>query len=591
MILQALEAYYRRKVAQVSRDGEISPVGPEGWKWEEKEIPFLIVLDEEGRFLRFEDTREGEGRQRRAKKFLVPQGEKRSSGIKANLFWDNVEYVLGANPRGRTDVAKRHQAFRDRFREGVGTAAGQLPFRAVLRFLEEDPLAQIDTSGAGAIWKEVLESNAFLTFRIQGSAAPTICEALKDLPCPFPSDRSEGKAGICLVTGEKGPVARLHPAIKGVRGTNSSGGSLVSFNRPAFEFYGKKQNYNAPVGESATFAYTSALNLLLGKDSENKALVGDATTVFWSERRETEASYDLEKNLPWFLADPPKDDPDRGIRAVQGLLAAVRSGELLRWGENRFYLLGLSPNAARISVRFWQVGTIREFSENLAKHFDDMEILRGPKDPEFLSLSQILRAIALEGKLDNVPPKLAGEIVSSAVGRKPYPRTLLHRCVGRIRAERSVNRPRAAILKACLNRDPRRIGKEALQVGLDRNNIDAGYRLGRLFAVLEKIQEEASPGINATIRDRFYGAASTSPVAVFSQLLKLKNHHIAKIGNSGRRVNLEREIGEIMNAIDRFPAHLTLDQQAMFAVGYYHQRQKFFSKYSDNPAMTSVDNN
>jgi len=335
MILQALEAYYRRKVAQVSRDGEISPVEPEGWKWEEKEIPFLIVLDEEGRFLRFEDTREGEGRQRRAKKFLVPQGEKRSSGIKANLFWDNVEYVLGANPRGRTDVAKRHQAFRDRFREGVGTAAGQLPFRAVLRFLEEDPLAQIDTSGAGAIWKEVLESNAFLTFRIQGSAAPTICEALKDLPCPFPSDRSEGKAGICLVTGEKGPVARLHPAIKGVRGTNSSGGSLVSY-----ESYGKKQNYNAPVGEAAAFSYTTALNFLLASESRQKIQIGDATTIFWTERDSP-----IEGMFGMML--DPKDTDFADHAELRQSLEAVREGRPLQGidPDIKFYILWLSPNA------------------------------------------------------------------------------------------------------------------------------------------------------------------------------------------------------------------------------------------------------
>jgi CRISPR-associated protein Csd1 len=247
-------------------------------------------------------------------------------------------------------------------------------------------------------------------------------------------------------------------------------------------------------------------------------------------------------------------------------------------------VLGLAPNAARISVRFWKTGTIKEFAGKIYQHFRDFEIIRPRQDQhEFLSLYQILGATVLDYKMDNVPPNLAGAVVTSILDGSPYPRTLLHQCVRRIRAEQHVNRARAAILKACINRLNRfsnKKNKEVL-VALDRSNTDVGYRIGRLFAVLEKIQEEASPGINTTIRDRFYGAASSTPVTVFPRLLKLTNHHLPKL-NPGRRISLEKEIQEILSALTKFPSQLTLDQQAMFAIGYYHERQDFFTSKKDS---------
>lgn len=584
MILQALEAYYHRKQA----DDPENRLAPQGWEW--KEIPFLIVIDDEGNFHGLEDTREAEGKVLRGKRFLVPQGVKRTVGIAPNLCWDNVEYALGANPRERSDVAQRHEAFIEAFRTELGPLVNESPFCSVETFLANDPLKQIEEKTEEALLKELLEKNAFVTFRIKGSGHATICDSLKS--SDFTKASGNGNTGICLITGEKTAIASLHPAIKGVRGCNTSGGALTSFNLSAFESFGKKQNSNAPVGEEAAFAYTAALNLLLDRNSENKTFVGDATAVFWAEKPEIEG-FSLEVNLPWFLTDPPKDDPDRGVRAVKSLLQAVRTGDFSYKGENRFYLLGLSPNAARIAVRFWRIDTVKGFSERLALHFKDLEIVRGPNNPEHLSLSQLLQAIALERKPDNIPPNLAGQVVTSAFDGTPYPRTLLARCVARVRAEKgSVSYARAAILKACLNREYRRRKGEEFTVTLDRNRTDIGYRLGRLFAVLEKIQTDASPQLNATIRDRFYGAASTSPVTVFSQLLKLKNHHLAKIDNPAFRAVREREIGEIMDGIDAFPRHLTLDEQALFAVGYYHQRQSFYeSKKKTNETPEALVTN
>jgi len=241
----------------------------------------------------------------------------------------------------------------------------------------------------------------------------------------------------------------------------------------------------------------------------------------------------------------------------------------------RFYMLGLAPNAARIAVRFWMVKTVGELAVNIRKHFDDLRIAHAPHELETLSLFRLLVSTAALGKAENIPPNLGGEVMRSVIENLPYPQTLLGGAIRRIRAEQEVTYPRAAIIKAYINRQS---GKEELKVSLDENNTNAAYRLGRLFAVLERAQERANPGINATIRDRYYGAASSTPMTVFSTLLKLKNHHIAKLDNKGEAVNLEKLIGQIMDGVVDFPAQLGLQDQGRFAIGYYHQRQAFFTK-------------
>ena len=574
MILQALCEYYDRKTANSEES-----LAPEGWEW--KEIPFLIVLNEEGEFQAIEDTREGEGKKLRAKSFLVPQGEKRTGNIKPYFLWDNLEYALGASPRGREDVDARHNAFKERIQKELGADALTriTSLRALKNFLDNDPVKQIESKNECLpIWEEALQSNAFVAFRIEGSEDATVCDSVREI---FQSRKRKESGNdtekACLVTGERSPIAQLHPSIKGVRGTNTQGASIVSFNLDSFRSFGKEQGLNAPIGETATFRYTTALNYLLRKDSHNKTTVGDTTIVFWSQKRDS-PNYDLESEFQWFLEDPPKDDPDRGVRAVKGLFEAMRSGNIGLPDDNRFYVLGLAPNAARISIRFWKTGTTRSIAEKIVRHFEDIQIAHGSNEPEHLSLNRMLRSTALEYKMDNVPPNLSSSVVTSILDGTPYPITLVQQCIRRIRAERNVNRARAGILKAWINRSPKYSEREVIQVALDRENKNEGYRLGRLFAVLEKIQEEANPGINATIRDRYYGAASSSPVTVFSQLLKLKNHHLSKLERTGRKVFFEKEIGEILGEIDNFPKHLTLEEQAFFGIGYYHQRQEFFRK-------------
>jgi CRISPR-associated protein Csd1 len=383
-----------------------------------------------------------------------------------------------------------------------------------------------------------------------------------------------------MITGEKGPTEILHPTIKGIYGAQSTGANIVSFNLDAFKSFNKEQGRNAPVGKNAAFAYTTALNYLLRRDSRQKLIVGEATMVFWADR-----PHDLEMQLADIFGEPPKDDPDRQINAVRSLYRSLEVGAFINTQEKtKFFVLGLSPNAARIAIRFWNVSTAAELAERIKQHFEDLRIVRrtfGKNfDPEFLSLFRILVSVAIQGKAANIIPNMSGDIMRAILDGTPYPRTLLNAALRRIRASHEVTYAAASIIKAYLNRQARStINKEKeVSIMLDEGNRNIGYRLGRLFAVLEKAQEEANPGLNATIRDRYYGAASSTPVTVYPILMKLKNHHIAKLENRGRAVNFERLFGNIIDEMIDFPAHLDIEDQGRFAVGYYHQRQEFFKK-------------
>jgi len=581
MILNALYDYYERKASDPN-----SHIAPEGWEW--KEIPYVIVIDREGKFVAIEDTREGEGKKKRAKKFLVPQSVKRTVGIKANLLWDNIEYALGANPRMRVDVEERFNLFIKRIKEEIDI--DEFPnVSFLLKFLESNPVKQIESSGYSELWNQILEENPFIVFRIDGQTHNCICDDLIGKP----QEKSNKKGrGVCLVTGDMDTkVERLHPAIKGVRGGNTQGGALISFNLPAFNSYGKTQNFNAPVGKRAAFAYATALNVLLGKDSANKITIADSTIVFWSEKKSE--GIDPEEIFPWVIAmqKAEGDNPDRGVEKIEKLFDSIFTGKYSQAKTNHFFVLGLSPNAARISVRFWKAPSVEDFGKNIRKHFDDFAIISGPKDSKYLSLYQILSATALQYKMENVPPNLTGAVIESIIDGTPYPTSLLQQCIRRIRAEQNVNRTRAAILKAYLNRFNKihKPNEKEITMSLDPNNTNVAYRTGRLFAVLEKIQEEANPGINTTIRDRFYGAASSSPVTVFPRLLSLKNSHLKKL-NDGKKIYFEKLIGEILSELKSFPTNLSLNEQANFAIGYYHQRQNFFTKKSNKEETELINN-
>lgn len=587
MILQALHDYYQRKQRSDDPRDRLPAFG-----LEEREIPFIIEIDAAGRLVNLIDTRAGEGKKKAGQRFLVPLGVKKTSGIAANLLWDNAEYVLGV-PDAKKLEAKRAKGEEDDYRARLGEmrAAFRKPIEAlppgaqadaglaaVRAFLERLDLAPLENHPA---WREVLAANPLLSFRLHGDIALVCQRPAVAAVAVVAAPDADAPAGTCLITGDSAAIERLHPAIKGVWGAQTSGANIVSFNCRAFESYGKteRQGENAPMGKPAVFAYTTALNHLLAKGSRQRVQVGDASTVFWAEQ-----PHDLETLAADLFGEPPKDEPDRGADALRALYQSVQTGRFTRGQDDtRFHVLGLAPNAARISIRFWETAPARVLAERLMRHFDDLRLVRGPNDPEHLSLFRLLAATAVQGKADNIPPNLSGEVMRAILEDRPYPVTLLNAAVQRCRAEQHVTYPRAAALKACLNRairQPRHHASPPEQEYtpmLDPANPSPAYRLGRLFAVLEKIQEEASPGLNATIRDRYYGAASSTPVAVFTTLLRLKNHHLGKL-SKGRGTQMEKLIGEITDGLADFPRVLGLPEQGRFALGYYHQRQAFFSR-------------
>lgn len=567
MILQALNSYYERKASDPD-----SGIAPEGFEY--KEIPFILVLDSQGHLVNIEDTREVINKKLRAKSYLVPQGEKRSSGVKAYLLWDNLEYVLGIPAKGKPDrVKQQHQAFVENIRqldlsndEGVA---------AVLHFLENNPNETLTGNDLAA---EILESAPFMSFRLNSDTC-LICQRKAVINRLATEGETTNITGLCLITGETTKLAKLQPPIKGVRDTNTTGGNIVSFNLSAFNSFGKEQGANAPMGISASFAYTTALNHLLGKDSKQKLQIGDATTIFWSEH-----TNHLENDFSALFDEPSKDNPDQHTQTVRAWLKAVDNGALPpEDSQTQFFILGLSPNSARISVRFWHVGTVSQFAQRIARHFHDLEIVHAPHQMDHLSMWRFLRSIAPLGKTENIPPNLAGDWMRSILNDSPYPETLFQSAIRRIHAEREVTYERASLIKACLNRKARfhHSTDKEIEVSLDLENINPGYRIGRLFAVLEKIQEEASPGINATVRDRYYSSASGTPASVFPILMRMKNHHLGKL-EKGRAIYFEKLLGEIMGELSStgFPAQLNLQDQGRFAIGYYHQRQDFFKKSS-----------
>ncbi|HCA26313.1 MAG TPA: type I-C CRISPR-associated protein Cas8c/Csd1, partial [Betaproteobacteria bacterium] len=407
MILQALNDYYDRKAASPNTAERLPAFG-----LEEKEIPFILEITHDGQLVQIADTRTMQGKKKIGQRFLAPMGVKKTSGVAANLLWDNAGYVLGIDAKGKPERATEQKAaFRARI-EALPPAAKEIAgVRAVLAFLDGIETARLEKEPA---WGDILESNPLLTFRLHGETE-LICQHPDVAAAAAGPDGEEAGAGLCLITGRIGPVERLHTAIKGVWGAQTSGANIVSFNLDAFNSYGKSQGANAPVGKRAAFAYTTALNHLLARDSRQRVQVGDASTVFWAEKQDE--FEDLFGNLV-------RDDPDAGAQAMKALFDAVHSGKYATpEGGTRFYVLGLAPNAARIAIRFWHVATVREMAAAFARHFEDLRVARGPNDPEYLSLSGILKAChrrKSDGTYD-IPPNLGGDVMRAVLAGTSYP--------------------------------------------------------------------------------------------------------------------------------------------------------------------------
>ncbi|WP_417849350.1 type I-C CRISPR-associated protein Cas8c/Csd1 [Thalassoglobus sp.] len=569
MILQALNNYYERLSADPEAD--VAAFG-----FSRQRIAYAVVIEKNGAFHSIEDLRTQEGKKLLARSLVVCGGAKPSgSGVNPCFLWDNPTYMLGYKPDDPKPerTLQCFEAFRQRHLD-LEAAINDPEFSSVCRFLEKWETSK------GAEQETLVDiATGFGLFRIRG-AKHFVHEqpAIRDwwlTQIGNNDESSEETTGQCLVTGKSATIARLHePKIKGVMGGQSAGAAIVSFNLDAFESYGKSQSNNSPVSELATFQYCTALNRLLA-DRSRRIQIGDATTVFWTEQK-TEA----ENILGIVLGNPPPEDQAQ-LNVLQATLKAIASGQYpSNFGDQStpFYVLGLSPNAARVSVRFWYVTTLGEFVKHLHQHFADLDIARSERDKEFIAPWQIIRETARESK--DIPPLLSGALMRAILTGQPYPTMLLSALIRRIRADRSINHTRAATIKACLNRNTRfnisPLEKE-LPMSLDPDRADASYRLGRLFAELEKTQEDAMPGINDTIKDRYFGAASATPGSVFPRLIRMSQHHLGMLEKPTKTYH-EKRIQEICSMLDVFPSHLNLKDQGLFAIGYYHQRQDIFTK-------------
>ena len=585
MILQALNDYYRRL-----SENEDSGIAPPGYG--PQKISFCLVLSPEGKLVQVEDCREPatKGKKKLPKTLLLPKEQKRAVNIAPNFLWDNSGYVLGVDGKGKPErSAKTFLAFRELHQEKLGALTDE-GGRALLAFLNgwTPPSGLTDLPPVFLEPQEVVDSN--LAFRLEGELGfihqrPALQVLIKGesgseseftatlSPKPQASllaeEESELKGegvGVCLVTGQTAPIARLHPAIKGVRGAQSSGAALSSFNLQSFTSYGKTQNFNAPISQSVAEAYTTALNYLLRPESRQKASIGEVTFVFWSQAPspvEGAMSYLLEfhsdlglaEDLKFFFEALAKGKKPPGVDA-----------------ENRFYLLGLSPNAARLSVRLWLESTVEAMAAHLGRYFTELELVKSfETDPTYPNFAQLLLETAPLHKFDNLSPLLEGALMRAVLTGARYPDSLLGSLIGRIRADRQVNYLRAALLKAVLIRNH----QLEILMSLNPNSAEPGYNLGRLFAALEKAQRDAvNP--KATIRDRFFGSASAAPGTVFPLLVRGAQNHLSKLAEKG--IYLDKVIQEISQGLNGFPTHLSLVQQGQFVLGYYHQRQDFFTK-------------
>lgn len=578
MILQALKEYYDRKAADPDSD-----IAPEGF--EKKEIPFIVVIKPNGEFVNLTSTREKSGERIVYKQFLLPRSKTRTGGKSFEttfLLWDHIGYLFGS-PDSDAKSIKQHQTWLNALKKLPDYLQQDEGVKAIRLFYERGGIAAVKNHASWPECLKILSCN--MTFSLVGDTAPIPCrKAIQDHVRATTSremisneeeQNTDNVFANCLITGNYGEIARTHGRTPIDKDTKS----LVAFQKNSgYDSFGKEQCFNAPVCKSAEFAYTTGLNTLL-KSRGQRIRVGDATTIFWSEK-----SSALEKDAYSFFSEPPKDDPDRNTEAVRALYASIWNGTYVVPNDNnRFYVLGLSPNAARISVRFWHVATVREMGRRFKQHVDDLALTHGTKIDSALPIGRLLRSIATQEDYDNIPPNLAGETMRTILQGAPYPTTLLQAAVRRNRAEQDVPYPRAALIKACLNRAIRfnnKNNQKEMTMCLDPDNTNIGYRLGRLFAVLEKIQTEANPGLNTTIRDRFFGAASSTPVTVFANLMRLSNHHLSKLEKEKHGLFIARKqmLEEILCSVKDFPPHLALEDQGRFAIGYYHQTQKLWTK-------------
>lgn len=575
MILQALTHYYEDllSLGKMTRPG-----------WATVKVSYGLVLDGEGQLIQLlhlqQEVQRGKKTVLAPQEIAMPAPVKRAVNVAANFLCDNSSYLLGVDSKGKPSRTAECFSAAKKLHLDLLKDADSPAARAVSRFFETWNPAQASTHPAlQEDWEDLLKGGN-LTFWYDGGLAAEDEAIGQAWQQHYESSGADTDEVLCLVTGRHAPLARLHPSIKGVNGAQSSGASLVSFNAPAFCSYGHEQGANAPAGQYAAFAYTTALNALLA-DGNHVSRVGDTTILCWAQGGE--AAYQDCFLMSMFSDSYTEND-------ILNTLHRLGKGEPIDWDnsrldpDTRFYVLGLAPNAARLSVRFFWQNSFGAMARNLERHYRRLEIVRPAFDkfptlPIWRLVRETVRRSAPGTRPPEPNPRLAGDLLLAVLNDTPYPATLLDGVVLRIRAEREVTRGRAAILKAYYLRNSQDEQlKEVMTVELNEQSCYLPYVLGRLFAVLEAVQQQANPNINTTIKDRYFNSASATPATVFPQLINLAQKHLAKL-DGGLAAYYNKRITELNSRITQtLPARLCLSEQSAFQIGYYHETQKRYAK-------------
>lgn len=569
MILQALTRLFEDLVQQ----GKISRPG-----WSPAKISYALCLDASGTLEYvvplLSEVQVGKNTLLRPTPMALPSSVPRASGIRSNFLWDNSSYLLGVDEKGKPERSRScfraSAALHHQLLDEVSTPAA----KAILSFFDFwQPEPAQEHTALKDCWQELMKG-ANLVFRVDGMFAqedPLIRSAWDTHYGDVSGEKQQ-----CLVTGNPDVAEPVHPTVKGIAGAQSSGAALVSFNAPAFCSYGKEQSLNAPVGKYAAFAYTAALNYLLA-DRENVHRIGDTTVICWAEGAEPQ--YNLLAGFSIFGDTPPDTISTNDLRAAVSNLAQGIACEELKLDPNRpFYILGLAPNAARLSVRFFYRNSFGALMQNVNAHHARLEIAGRPRS--MMPLWALLRETVNLNTTDKSPsPVLAGAVARAVFTGSAYPASLLEAVMLRIRAEREITPGRAAILKAYYLKNPStKCPKEVLTVGLNENSTNIPYTLGRLFAVYEAVQETANRDVNATIKDKYFNSAAATPAMIFPILDNLCQKHLRKL-DTGFRISYDRQIGQIKDILgESYPVRLSLPEQGSFNLGYYHQKQFRYTK-------------
>lgn len=573
MILQALTEYYRT----LENSDQISPLG-----WGETKVSYVLYISADGALEQVvpvqSEAKKGKKTVLRPRLMRLPAPVKRAVGIVPNFLCDNASYLLGVDNKGKPQRSLKCfqacKALHEELLDGVDSSAAQ----AVLAFFHTWQPEQAAGHPALADCGEKLMAGGNLVFRYGRTFVHEDALVRRAWDDHYRAE-GDGPQMICLVTGEHGTVESTHPSVKNVYGAQSSGAALVSFNAPAFCSYGKEQNYNAPTSKYAAFAYTTALNHLLS-DREHVYRMGDATVVCWAR-----CGCDVYQNMMgWMLFG---QEPAYTLSDLQSALKGLCSGRAVELDGARldpdmdFYILGLSPNAARLSVRFFLRNSFGAFLRNAQAHQQRLEIVKPAYDKfDTIPMGKLLDETVNQNSRNKTPaPNMAGEVLRSVFADTRYPATLLNGVALRIRAEHRVTRGRAAILKAYyLKNTHPDVPKEVLTVSLNPDSTNVPYNLGRLFSVLEDLQSRANPGINVTIKDKYFNSASATPAVVFPVLVNLAQKHLRKL-DDGLPIYYDKQITGLLSKLEEgYPSRLNLPQQGAFQLGYYHQTQSRFEK-------------